>query len=436
MTSFWARLRWAQVFVLAGMVALVEEGLSSVSRGTHGKSDISVFYRTVVLLIRGADASIYSGRDAGSGWYRCIPPAGLLWFWPFGFLSPRAASFGWMFWNFALAGAGIWAVHGILKTLWPNQSKMNLLVWWASGVFLFLAAPSVEVGQYSLMFCTLWLLCVRAALAKRLDLAAVLLALPAAIKIYPALLLLAALGALPFKKWPRFVAMFALGFAFWTFAAPTVAFGERVPSLSAAFFREIVFSPTGRLSESQSTRANSSHGLDTVMLRFLSRAPESSDAPPHLELPVSTVLAATNTIRLLVIAGTLALWWRRARLGSSQHDWLLSLALWSATLFLILPGAKARYAVYAFPAFLPLLLCALALWQTKARGKWNYTFFVALTMVLVMSLVPDIARVWGAGFWGALALWIENARLLVRANPTSESVAAPENASFSVAGKT
>ncbi len=435
MTSFLARMRWAQVFVFAGVAALIEEGLSSVSRGTHGTSDLSVFYRTVVLLIHGADASIYAGRDAVSNWYRCIPPAGLLWFWPFAHLSPRGASFGWMIFNFALAGAGVWALSGIMKTLWLNQSRANQLVWWASGVFLFLAAPSVEVGQYSLMFCTLWLLCVRAALAKRLDLAAVLLALPSAIKIYPALLLLAALGALPFKKWPRFAAMFGLGFAFWTWGAPTIAFGARVPSLNTAFFREIVFSPTGRLSESQSTSAVSSHGLDTVMLRFLSKAPEPKDAPPHLELPVPVVLAATNAVRLLIIAATLALWWRRARSGSGERDWLFSLALWSATLFLILPGAKARYAVYAFPAFVPLLLCALALWQTNARGKWNYTIFLAVTMVLVMSLVPDVARVWGAGFWGALALWLENARLLVRAKhqPTE---AAPETASFPVTAKT
>jgi hypothetical protein len=436
MTSFLARVRWAQLFVFAGLVALVEEGLSSVSRGTHGKSDLSVFYRTAVLLWQGADASIYSGRDAVSGWYRCIPPAGLMWFWPLAQLSPRAASFGWMGCNFAFAGAGVWALRGIFQTLWPGQNRTSALVWWAGGLFLFLAAPSVEVGQYSLMFCSLWLLAARAALARRLDLAAVVLALPAAIKMYPALLLLAFLGALPLRKWPRFALMFAIGFAFWTWGAPRVAFGARVPSLSAAFFREIVFSPTGRLSESQSTSANSSHGLDTVMLRFLSQAPEPRIAPPHLELPVPVVLAATNVVRLLIIGATLALWWRRARSGSGERDWMDSLALWSAALFLILPGAKARYAVYAFPAFLPLLGCAVALFQRNARGKWSYTLFLALTMMLVMSLVPDIARVWGAGFWGALALWLENARLLRRSPLTHREEDAVEPLTLPLPAKT
>ena len=415
MTSFLARVPWARFWVLVGVVGLAEEGLSSVSRGTHGKSDLGVFYRTCVLLLHGADASIYAGHDAPSGWYRCIPPAGLMWFAPLAHLSPRAASFGWMGFNFALAGAGVWALRGIWRTLFPDEPKSHQLVWWASALFLILAAPSVEVGQYSLMFCALWLLCVYAALAARLDLAAWLLALPAAIKIYPALLLPFALCALPLQKWPRFGTMFALGFGFWTFAAPTVVFGAHVPSLDAAFFREIVFSPTGRLSESQNTSAKSSHGLDTVMLRFLSRAPEPKDAPPHLELPVPLVLSATNALRLLVIAATITLWWRQTRRLQREpggRDWLFSLALWSAALFLILPGAKARYAVYVFPAFLPLLLCAARLWVSNARSKWGYSAFVFALLLLEMSLVPDEARVWGAGFWGALGLWLENARLL------------------------
>lgn len=438
MTSFLARVPWARFWVLVGVGGLLEEGLSSVSRGTHGKSDLSVFYRTCVLLLHGAGASIYATRDAPSGWYRCIPPAGLMWFAPLAHLSPRAASFGWMGFNFALAGAGVWALSGIWRAL-PDEPKSHQLVWWASALFLILAAPSVEVGQYSLMFCALWLLCIYAALAKRLDLAALLLALPAAIKIYPALLLLFALGALPVRKWPRFGAMFALGFAFWTWAAPTLSFGGRVPSLNAAFFREIVFSPTGRLSESQSTSAKSSHGLDTVMLRFLSRAPEPADAPPHFDLPVPLVLAATNALRLLVIAATIALWWRRRHFRGEPgaHLWLFSLALWSAALFLILPGAKARYAIYVFPAFLPLLLHAAALWAGGARGKWGYSAFLFAVLLLEMSLVPDEARVWGAGFWGALALWLENARLLARSmSQTSENALAPETTALPVAAKT
>ncbi len=430
MTSFLARVPWARFWVLVGVVGLVEEGLSSVSRGTHGKSDLSVFYRTCVLLLNGADASVYAGRDAVSGWYRCIPPAGLMWFWPLARLSPRSASFGWMFFNFALAGAGVWALGGIWRALFPDEPHRHQLVLWTSAIFLILAAPSVEVGQYSLMFCALWLLATRAALSKRLDLAALLLALPAAIKIYPALLLLFALGALPFKKWPRFTAMFALGFAFWTFAAPTLVFGARVPSLNAAFFREIVFSPTGRLSESQSTSAASSHGLDTVMLRFLSAAPEPKDAPPHLELPVPLVLAATNGARLLVITATIALWWRTTRRRiqgePAASEWLFSLALWSAALFLILPGAKARYAVYVFPAFLPLILCTARVWISNAQSRWAYTLLVFGLLLLEMSLVPNEARVWGAGFWGALGLWLENARLLwQRPSPVREEALIP-----------
>lgn len=410
------KTRPAWWFAVLSALALIAEGASAVHRGGLGKSDISVFYRTAVLLSHGAGGALYEGRDAVSHWYRCIPPAGLMWFAPLAGLSARGASLVWLLENLGFAALGVWSLCALLRELEQNgDSNARAAMPFAAGLFFLMASPSVEVGQYSLMFASMWLFATWCATRQKWELSAFALALPAAIKIYPALLLLAPLCVLPPKKWPRFALSFAVGCAFWTWIAPLPFYGARVPELQSAFWREVVLSPTGRLSESQSVSSTSSHGLDTMMLRFGSNAPEPLVTLPHLNFSPSQVLRLVNPLRALLIAVALAFWMRRFRRIGNVRSWLDSLALWSATLFLILPGAKARYAVYAFAAFLPLVLHGAALFRVKASRRWFYVAFISLLGVLVLSLVSTTLRVWGAGFWGALALWIENGRLLRRA---------------------
>ena len=418
---------------------LVIQGASAVHRGARGQSDLGVFYRTAVLLSHGADGSLYAGHDSLLGWYRCIPPAGMMWFAPMAAWSPRAASLAWVGQNIVFAVVGALALRAFLRAIErekdgaveprhapseaedETKSGWGAATPWALGLFFLMAGSSLQVGQFSLMFAACWLLALWCVLSKRLDLAALVLATPAAIKIYPALMLLAPLCVLRPKQWPRFVGVFALGFAFWTWGAPSLFYGARTPGLQSAFWHNVVMSPTGRLSESQSTSASSSHGVDTVLLRFLSSAPEPKGAPPHLNLEPKLVLRLVNPLRALLVLATIAFWLRRVRVGQIR-SWLDSLALWSAVLFLILPGAKSRYAVYAFAAFLPMLLHLLFLFEQKSRQRWSYCAFLAIVFLLVMSFAPTSARLWGAGFWGALLLWIENGRLLRTAHAEVEAL--------------
>ena len=395
---------------MATLVLLIQ-GISAINRGGRGASDLGVFYRSAALLQAGADGSFYAGHDTFLGWYRCIPPAGLMWFAPMTSLSPRGASVVWVGLNLVFAVVGAFAIRALLRK--SNQTKASAMLPWALGLFFLIAGPSLQVGQYSLMFASCWLLALWCATNKRFDGAALILALPAAIKIYPALMLLAPLCVLPFKRWPRFVTMFAVGCALWTWGVPSLFYGARTFSLQSGFWHHVVMSPTGRLSESQSVDSAANHGLDAILLRFGSNAPEPPNAPPHFEYLPAQVLRFANPLRALFVLVALAWWWRRRGVRENNvRAWIDSLALWSATLFLILPGAKSRYAVYAFAAFLPLLSHAILLFQSKADNRWKYLGFVVFITILVMSLLPGVARLWGAGFWGALLLWIENGRLL------------------------
>ena len=417
MTFFSSRVSSARLWLWLGALVLVVEGVSALGRGAGGGSDLGVFLRTAVLLRGGASGELYAGHDAVTNWWRCIPPAGMMWFAPTAGLSFRAASVVWIVTNFLFAGVGAWALRAILRLVSPDE-KSGAPFEILAGLLFLMGASSLQVGQYSLMFAVCWLLAVWAGLARRLDWAALVLALPAAIKLYPALLLLAPLCVLPPRRWPRFVLVFAASFALWTWGAPTLFYGARTPALESAFWHNIVLSPSGRLSESQSVSSTSNHGMDAVLLRFLADLPEPRGAPPHLRLAPKAVLKFVNPLRALVLLATLAFWLRRrtGRAGDARA-WLLSLGLWSAALFVILPGAKSRYAVYAFAAFVPLVWQARALWAERANNRWPYTLFVVLIGALTLSLAPTTARLWGAGLWGALTLWLENGRLLRAPSP-------------------
>lgn len=83
----------------------------------------------------------------------------------------------------------------------------------------------------------------------------------------------------------------------------------------------------------------------------------------------------------------------------------MMLALFCAALYVILPGAKSRYAIYTFPAFWPLLCCAWAARRLNKPAFLAWSGFVILDCLLLVQLMPASAKIWGAGWLGALALW-------------------------------
>ena len=88
--------------------------------------------------------------------------------------------------------------------------------------------------------------------------------------------------------------------------------------------------------------------------------------------------------------------------------------LWSATLWIMLPEAKARYAVYPFLGFFPLLAAAGASKWRLSPLIWVYRRAIVIICLLsVLGAMPVSFRACGIGFLGSLILWVENVRLLL-----------------------
>jgi hypothetical protein len=135
---------------------------------------------------------------------------------------------------------------------------------------------------------------------------------------------------------------------------------------------------------------------------------------PHLSWDKGDVLAVANIARLFIVLATVAaVWqWRRAPRTPSSHDDLLTMGgLWSSTLYLMLPETKARYAVYAFLGFLPILKRAAAGSRDTTRAARARPWVeVAGLIILILVTLPDAVQVYGVGFLGAALLWVANIR--------------------------
>ena len=89
------------------------------------------------------------------------------------------------------------------------------------------------------------------------------------------------------------------------------------------------------------------------------------------------------------------------------RDVMALAALWSSALYVMLPEAKSRYAVYTFVAFLPWIeRMAAADWTRSTRIAYGTA--MGGVVVLVVGLLPDTPLAWGVGSVGALALWAGN----------------------------
>ena len=243
--------------------------------------------------------------------------------------------------------------------------------------------------------------------------AGALLALPIAVKIYPALLLAVPLLA----RRPRALAS-ALVFCALFCALPLAVYGARAQQLSASFWDNAIASSSGRVAEAQRASSPANQGLDSVALRFLAAGQpiqKRYPALPHLALPSADVLRLVNFARAAILLLSLGVGWNFWRRNANAPLWseVLLLSLMCAALYVILPGAKTRYAIYAFPAFWPLLCCAFAARRlNQKRAFWAWSGAILMCLALVGFTPGGALRLYGAGWMGALALWICNCVLL------------------------
>lgn len=409
-------------FVLA-LLDVLAQVASLVARAALGSSDFSVIYRTAALLNAGAGAWLYTQPDAQNGWQRCISPAGLLWFEPLALVHPRLAATIWSMFNLALLGASVAALRQVVGRLERRRRIYQSVFGWMVVILLLLATGSLQVGQFSVLFAACWIFALYAASRESRFAMGLALAIPSVVKLYPALMLAVPL----FTRRRREVLWFGASLLLVGVVLPLLILGSRTAPLTLSFLQNVIFNTQGRIAESQHLGRHPDQGLDAVLLRYLSYSPQFHDfhrGLPHLGLEHARVLRIANAIRVVVLlfSGAVALRRQRATQWngwsqSSLHAALEMAALWSATLYLLLPGTKSRYAVYTFLAFLPLLAAASASRLNARRlAAAAWCALIAGCLTLILLLIPEILRAYGAGFLGAVALWTANIGLLNRAS--------------------
>ena len=402
------------LFLLTLLIVFnIAQCFSLVKRAPKG-TDFTVFYNTGKLLDAGAGAELYRGKDESTEWLRTIPPFGQAIIYPFEHGSIQAAAVGWGVFNLLLLAATAGTLRAFAARL-DGKSRIFAAVWPASVLLLLAMAPaSIQVGQFSVLFMACWVFALALLATRFRDLAGAPLAIPIAIKIYPALLLAVPLLA----RRPRFLGS-ALVFVAICCVLPFLVYGARTPELNRSFWNNAIASSGGRVAEAQRASSPANQGLDSVALRFLTSGQTiQKEHPqlPHLDWLRATVMTLVNAARVLVILVSIFVGWQFWRRGKLAPLWgqAMLLALMCAALYVILPGAKTRYAIYAFPAFWPLLCCAFAARKLNRKPAFWAWSALALVCLTLLAFTPSPLRLWGIGWLGALALWMANCILLYR----------------------
>src|SRR6185295_12077578 len=271
--------------------------------------------------------------------------------------------------------------------------RRDALFSWAAVLFVLFSAGSIQVGQFSVLFAACWILFVSAFTGGSYFSAGMLLAIPTAIKLYPVMMLAVPISlARSAKEVFRTLIGFITGLVIFSALIPAIMYGSRAADLNASFWQNVILNPAGQVAYMQTVRA-SNQSVDALLLRYLTFDREfhpEEPAMPHLELPKRQVLRYADIARLLILGVTVAaVWrWRGGHRTFQAHDVLMMSALWSATLYLILPETKARYAVYTFIAFFPLLEVAVSANEPGA-ARVRAVVEIVLYVILIGGLMPD-----------------------------------------------
>jgi len=182
----------------------------------------------------------------------------------------------------------------------------------------------------------------------------------------------------------------------------------------------VVLNPTGQVAYMQRVRTGSNQSVDTVLLRYFAFDSEFHvfffPEFRHLDFSQRSVIRVAHVIRLVIVLITVAaVWrWRRRDAAPTGHDVLTMAAVWSCTLYLMLPETKARYAVYTFLGFIPLIERAIDE-DGRSSGRGYRIAEIVLCAMLIVGIVPEPVKTYGLGLAGAVGLWLANLRLMTGA---------------------
>jgi len=411
--------RTQRAFVALVIAVTVAQAVSLTSRAGRGETDFGVFYRTCRLLAAGIGAELYTRLDAVTTWPISLSPTGLAIFQPFATLNPALAGAAWGLFNLALLGVSLVALRDLLVD--RDQAQGNRIYLPAAMLFLILSTASIQVGQFSVLFVACWILAFRALLRQRYFWTAFLLAIPSAIKLYPLLMLAVPLSlARTVRIGVRHGILLAISLLVMCLLVPATMYGARTWALNVSFWQNVILNPAGQVQYMQFPRFGN-QSFDSLLLRYFTHEPDFHDVfvnIPHLALNKAAVVAVANAVRVVILAITITtvwLWRRRPSRTFGRQDLIAMAALWSSTLYLLLPETKARYAVYTLFGFIPLLQQATddspAATASGRRRRWTEIVVIA---ALILLLLPVSIQAIGVGFLGALWLWVENVRSIRR----------------------
>lgn len=392
------RLSWI-FLVLAIGVVLFQAG-SFVHRASTGQTDFSVYYRTAQLMVQGATGAIYEGMDPQTGWYRCIPPAGLsLVAWLTVFPVGVAATI-WAVINLGLAAFGARLLH-LAAEAWQGGAEDSVLTRWAVVVWLVLVSAGIQVGQMTALFLVCWMGGLVLWANSKRGWAGFLFVTPTLAKLYPALLFAGFLRARSGKFWLGAVA----GLVVLGGLIPALFARDRTLDLSSAFLRETVLSPAGRVATFTNPHGNN-WSLDAAFVSAFGyespRPPEPGREPAMTDLAPPWVMALALVLKVVILGFAMARSWSLGPSLEPNRLWS-QLALWSATLYLVLPENKARYAAYVLPALLPWLV-AISRSRQRQIGQSILVGGVVLALVVVTP-ISDMGLALAATVWVWLCQW-------------------------------
>lgn len=395
----------ARILLVLAAAFLLLTCVSLAKRAWRGDTDFGVFYRASVALAAGAGGEIYAQRDAPSGWYNCIPPAGMSVFMGLSFFHRLAAGIIWALFNLGLLAACFELLRRIYRKLGDHRVHYEATLPYALIVLAVFGGVCLQTGQTSILFVVCWLGYVLSTTYQKNSWCGFLLALPAAIKLYPVIF-----GVVPLlrRKWAE-VSWGVVWIGILTLLVPAIIFRENVIELTTSFFQHQVFDPNGRVMTAAGPTAVSNQGLDAVLLRYLSFVPglhDQSGAMPHANIDPELVIFAANLMRVAVLVFTAIISVRFIRKPSNEPP-LMLMALWCAALYMILPGAKGRYAIYALPAILAMFAAAHRQYaNVDAKEGFKLAALSVASCALLIQLFPDYLLQFGVGFIGTLILWL------------------------------
>jgi hypothetical protein len=330
-------------------------------------------------------------RDSGEVVAYRHAPVGAVLFIPWTLLPYRVARSGWQALSIALYAATLWTLLRHFGVSWRSPLALALAAIWAASTP---SADSLALGQWDALFLSLFLtlLTVLTVRRDRDLLGGAFLALPIALKFFPALLLL---GPLVARRWRIFAGCLLGGLIL---LAVGLLGG---PENSLIFVRDVVPEVGG----------GTLYAENQTLYAFVGRllAPDLRGLGFGTVYPqaLTRLLAYALAVPIVLITALVA--WRR---GGGELGAALRFVLPLPAGLMIVPTAWLHYATMAL---LPLAVLAVALHRLKAPW-YAYLLFALVALLLPLGSERDV---WAEGkvyvgairliltykLYGYLALW-------------------------------